>query len=68
MGGGGRVLWPKLPPAPVKALRGEAGVPALSCVEAALWLEERWQSVTGAAGATTCAVDAAGKAVAIAFS
>ncbi len=62
------MLWPKAPPGPAQALRGEAGVPALSCVEAALWVEERWQSVTGAAaGATTCAFDAAGEADAIAF-
>lgn len=56
---GSRVLWPKVPPAPAKAFE-KKGVGRLSCVEAALWVEERWQSATGTAGATTCACDAAG--------
>ncbi len=56
---GGHKLWPRLPPAPAKALE-EKGTGRLSCVEAALWIEERWQTASGSAGATTCGCDDAG--------
>jgi hypothetical protein len=56
---GGRKLWPRFPPAPARELEDMRGA-RLSCVEAALWIEERWQTVTGATGATTCSCDAAG--------
>lgn len=53
------MLWPRIPSAPTKEMNDRAGL-RLSCVEAALWLEERWQTATGAAGATACSCDAAG--------
>jgi hypothetical protein len=59
---GSRVLWPRIPPAPAKAFE-KKGVGQLSCVEAALWVEERWQAATGTAGATTCTCDAAGNII-----
>jgi hypothetical protein len=57
--GGGRTLWPRVPAAPDSEFEDGRGL-RLSCVEAALWVEERWQTVAGTAGATTCSCDAAG--------
>jgi hypothetical protein len=59
MGGSGRILWPRILASPAKELDDRVGL-RLSCVEAALWVEERWQTATGAAGATACSFDAAG--------